>query len=387
MQNHKTPVTVKNILHVVFLTLASLCLLVIIMRFAQIVLKPLVVASLLTLILLPIKRFYERKLKYPSLAALLTVTTILIPITAACVFLVRQVNIMLADIPPIQELISQTMSKINQWLGSLPVPLESDLSINETTDGGFSEIANYLSSGISISGNILFMILLSLIATFFFLWYTERFKEFVIIQFARENRHRVFETFNRMEEMLVKYLSGMMYVMLIMAVLNSFGLWLIGVKFPILWGCLAALLMVIPYFGTIVGSLLPIIYVLGSGGELLTALWIAIFFVVLQQIEGNVITPKIVGSSINVNPLVVIVAMLIGGLIWGLVGVILALPVSGMMRILLDSFNPLKPLAVLLSSDIHSMDSPTFRQHFDDEKYRISSMFGTADKEQDERDD
>ena len=113
--------------------------------------------------------------------------------------------------------------------------------------------------------------------------------------------------------------------MLILGVLNSFGLWLIGIDYPVFWGFLGAFLAIIPYIGTAIGGLLPFLYALATTSTLWQPMAVIGWFVLVQQIEGNLITPKVLGSSVKVNPFAAIFALFFGGYLWGIPGLILAI--------------------------------------------------------------
>lgn len=359
----------------IFLVLAILCLTIFILIYAKSILKPLVVAAIAALILLPIKQWYQKYLKYPAVSSFFSLITAMAPVTAIAIVVIKRVNVVLDNIPSIAELANNVIHEINKWIGKTAILESSDkINVEESIQQNSESIFAYLSDGISISSSVLLMILLTLISTFFFLWYSTAIKEFIIIQFSSSSRIKVHNTIYRLKSMLVKYVTGLMYVSLIMGVLNSLGLWALGVDYPFLWGFLAAMLAIVPYIGTAVGGLLPIMYVLGSGGEPLLALWIALFYLGLQQVEGNFITPKVVGDSIRVNPLMVIFSMLMGGLIWGVVGIIISLPLIGIIRILLDSFDATKPLGALISHDIHSRKH-SIEEQYDHEVYRLQNIF------------
>jgi predicted PurR-regulated permease PerM len=105
---------------------------------------------------------------------------------------------------------------------------------------------------------------------------------------------------------------------------------------------------------------------------------VALYFSV-QQIEGNLITPYVVGSNVKINPLIAIISLLIGGVIWGVAGIVLAIPMAAIFKLIFDHVDSLKPVGALMSNDLHKKDDQ-FLQDWDDDKYRISGLFN--DKEE-----
>ena len=151
--------------------------------------------------------------------------------------------------------------------------------------------------------------------------------------------------------MLRKYLLGLIIVAGILAVLNITGLYLLGVKYALILGLSAAALSVIPYIGNIVGGGFALFVTYASSSNTWVLLGVLILFVVIQFIEGNLITPKIMGNQLGINPLIVIIALLIGGYVWGITGMILSLPAVAIFKILLSNNKPTEPLAVLISEE------------------------------------
>ena len=148
-----------------------------------------------------------------------------------------------------------------------------------------------------------------------------------------------------------QYISGVSIVILILAVLNSFGLWIFGVPNALFFGCLAALLIIIPYLGTLIGASFPILFSLltqDASGPVLGALGV---FVFTHLLESNFLTPSIVGSKIRINPLATITALVIGSFLWGIAGMILFIPFLGILKIIFDKIELLQPYGYLIGAD------------------------------------
>lgn len=157
-----------------------------------------------------------------------------------------------------------------------------------------------------------------------------------------------------------KYLYGLLTVMAILAFLNSVGLLIIGIKYAVFWGVLAALLSIIPYIGTTLGGTLPFLYAVATAGNWWQPLAVVALYATIQQLEGNIITPKVVGSSVAINPLVALLAIIVGGFVWGVVGIILAIPIAGVIKILLDN-NPNTRAYGFLLGNLMSSKEDEFR--------------------------
>lgn len=135
--------------------------------------------------------------------------------------------------------------------------------------------------------------------------------------------------------------------MLMVAVVNCIGFSWMGVEYPIFFGILTGLLLIIPYVGIWIATIFPILFSLISlspANTFAVIAWVA----VVQFIEGNFITPLVVGSKVSVNPMVAMFALLIGELIWGIPGLILALPLTAIMKVIFDHVPALEAYGYLL---------------------------------------
>ena len=139
-----------------------------------------------------------------------------------------------------------------------------------------------------------------------------------------------------------------MLVIGIVATLNSVGLLLLGVDYAVFFGTLAAFLLLIPYIGIMIGSLLPIVYALVTKDSPVYAVGVAGIFLFVQFLEGNFITPHIVGSKVSVNPLAAIIALILGGQLWGVAGLVLALPLTAILKVVFDNIESMKPYGYLI---------------------------------------
>lgn len=136
-------------------------------------------------------------------------------------------------------------------------------------------------------------------------------------------------------------------------------MWIIGIDSPFLFGFLAALLSIVPFIGTAIGASIPILYSFISSDSLWVPFAVIILFWVIQTIESNFLNPKIVGSSLNVNPLVAILSLLIGASVWGIAGMVLFLLFTAILKVVCEEFDQLKPISMLISNDISKNNKKT----------------------------
>jgi predicted PurR-regulated permease PerM len=132
-------------------------------------------------------------------------------------------------------------------------------------------------------------------------------------------------------------------------ILNSIGLLALGVKHAILFGMLCSIMTIIPYVGIVVSALLPISVAWITTNSVWYPLGVIAVFSFVQYLEANVIFPKVVGTEIHVSTWATLVAIIAGGILWGVSGMILFIPFVAILKIVTDHIDEWKPLNSLLS--------------------------------------
>ncbi len=214
--------------------------------------------------------------------------------------------------------------------------LKQALGENWRSIGG---IAGYLVNSISSSGMMIIawlsnLVLIPVIAFYFMRdWdiLVEKIDHLIPRHIEPLVRHLARES----DEVLAAFLRGQLLVMACLASIYSIGLWFAGLELALLVGLLAGLVSFVPYLGFIVGVLAAIIAALMQLHDLTLLLPIAIVFGIGQLIESVLLTPLLVGDRIGLHPVAVIFAILVGGQLFGFVGVLIALPVSAVVMVLL----------------------------------------------------
>ncbi|HWB95028.1 MAG TPA: AI-2E family transporter, partial [Puia sp.] len=206
----------------------------------------------------------------------------------------------------------------------------------------------YFSSGISFTTNLVSQFLLILLFSFFLLYLRVFFLEFFYKAFASSEKTLIDETMQKIYTVIQNYLLGLLKVICIIGALNSIGLWSLGIESPLFFGFLGGLLVVIPYIGILIGAALPVLVALVTKDSYWYAVGVLGVFLFVHIMEGNVITPYVVGSKVSINPLVAVFSLLLFGKLWGLSGLILALPVTAICKIIFDLLPGFKAVGFLL---------------------------------------
>lgn len=149
------------------------------------------------------------------------------------------------------------------------------------------------------------------------------------------------------------YLAARTVINLGMGAVVALSLWVLGVKFPFALGLFAAATNYVPYVGQVIGGALPTLVAMGQSAAISDALIVAAMYVAVVGVEGYVITPWVMGRSLDLNGTTVLIACLLWGFLWGLVGLILAMPITVSLKLICQNIPELHRWAELMSRDWH----------------------------------
>jgi len=152
------------------------------------------------------------------------------------------------------------------------------------------------------------------------------------------------------KKIIQSYLVGLFFEMIIIAILNSAGLLLIGIDYAIILGITGAILNIIPYIGGIIAIALPMLIAFVTKDSITYPLLVLGVYLFIQFVDNHFIIPKIVASRVQLNALLSIIAVLIGGALWGIPGMFLSIPLTAILKVIFDHIDSLKPWGFLLGN-------------------------------------
>lgn len=322
-------------------TLMALALILALMYVTQSVLLPLIFSILISISLYPLARFFERLRLGKAFSAILAVIVAIAVISGLSWFIVYESILIGKDASSITDKVLSVFEGGQKWLET-QFGIERTQVMEKLREQGEKAMENaggMLTSTFGSIGNILASAILVPLLSFFLLYYRDFFREFFFKAFKSSPQSKVNEVLNKIYEVVQSYLVGLITVMGIVAVLNTVGLMALGIDYAWFFGSLASLLMLLPYIGIAIGSILPALFALATKDSALYALGVVVWFQVVQFLEGNIITPNIVGSKVSINPLMAIIGILLGGMLFGLAGLIIALPFIATLKVIFDA-NP-----------------------------------------------
>ena len=345
--NTKTPLS--RITNLVILMLFFLLLYTFLIEFKNF-LYPIFLGILFAYLLYPVAKFFER-FSIPRIPGILLSVFLGIFIVYGTIFFIyTQLKFLLKDLPALE---AQAAENIDTFF----YQLESQFgTVSETQQSGLKKsISEFFQSGTDNLDTILtataqtaFTVFIMPVYIFFLLYYRNKYRDFALMVLPEKGHQKTDEIIKEISVVIKKYMGGVFIVVLILCVLNSLGLYIVGVKYWLLLGLIAAICNFIPYFGTILGYSFPLIMALLTGDGPGTAIGVVILFIIIQFTENNILTPNITGGQVRINPFFIILSVLIGGIIWGIPGMFIVVPLMASIRIICEKVEVLKPWAFLI---------------------------------------
>jgi len=317
---------------------------------AQDVLAPLITAVILALVILPLAKWLEDRLKR-GLSSLISTFLLFIISLGFVALLSYQTKVFVDSWPEIKETMEP---KIEQWktfvtnntfLNERDLPTSDGISLMGEESGSGTQLLSMFGRGSGYMGTYL----LTFIYVFFMLNYRHRFRTFLLRLFPDEKGSDVNQIVAESANVVQQYLASKLILIGLLAVIYSIGLGISGVSNFVLVSIIAALFTLIPYLGNVIGFALALGFGYLTSGEMGVLLGIVITFSVAQFLESYVLQPFIVGNKVDLHPFFVILAVIVGNALWGIIGMILAIPVLAIITIVFLRVPALEPFGYLFS--------------------------------------
>jgi predicted PurR-regulated permease PerM len=319
------------------------------MVWAADIIIPFAFAGILSVVMMPLVKRLEARRVASALAISLVLLMTIVVLGLLIWLMVGQIVGLVADLPNLQTKLETSINEASKTLREFGI---STVDQNKMVGDAMRTVSTFLATLLLSTTNVLSALIQIPIYVFLLLIYRDKFQAFFLALLPG----REFGWKKDVERVIQGYISGLFLVTMIVAALNTMGLLIVGIDHAIFFGILSGILTIIPYVGIIIGALFPIVMALITKDSIWYTLGVIIVFTIVQFLEGNFITPRITGSKVSINALAAIIALLIGGKIFGIAGMILAVPGIGLVKILLTYSHHLKPFVILLE------DTPTQKE-------------------------
>jgi predicted PurR-regulated permease PerM len=342
------PVVVPRWVQLVMLPLGVLALYAV-AHAAGIVLLLFIVGGVIALILNPVVEFLQRA-RLPRTLAVIVVYLAFFTLLPALGFALAtpisdQATSFANDVPGLVDDTSATLDDVQGFFDDKGI----NVQIKGQTDSALATLQDNIVSGsgeiVAVTGELLrrflelsFYVILVIVLSVYMLVYAPRIGTLVRSVMPPGDGTPEDDFPTRVQRAVVGYVRGQLLFSVIMGTSAGVALWVFGAvgifpdgrTYAPAFGVFFGLMELVPYVGPVLGALPPVLVALVQ--DPLTALWVALLFVGLQQLEGHVVAPNVFGHALRLNPLLVIFALLLGGEVYGFVGALIALPIAAVVR-------------------------------------------------------
>jgi predicted PurR-regulated permease PerM len=349
LQFTRLPFSIKTAFYII----AFLVLFVFAIVEAKGLLIPFTYSALISFILYPLCKFFEDKGVPRMLSILICFFIVVSGLFGLFYFFSTQVVSIVSELEDFRgKLLNLVHQGTEQYNKIVPnAKLDDESLFNQSKKWLSTSGSSLLSGTLNQTSNFFSGLILIPIYVFLLLLYRTGIQK-VALRFVHQDYRIAFKhLLQDVQQVGQKYIGGLITIIFIIGLLDSAALWIIGVDSPFFFGFLAACLAIIPYIGTGIGALLPALYALMNHSPTM-ALYVLIAFWAVQFLEGNFLTPKIIGGEVSLNPLAAILSLIAGGFVWGLSGMILFIPLAAILKIVCQNYTELEPIAGLMGDEI-----------------------------------
>jgi len=341
---------IKKLL-ILFLVIAGL-------HYAKVFLMPLAIGGVLATLFLPFCKWMEEKKVPKGLAALICLFVLLVAIAGAGALLDWQISELAKDFSLITQKAIDAGDHIQEYIfNHFGISAEKQSQMLKKEQPSITDIMQMVGTSLAyVFTNFIFV----MAYIFLLLYYRNHIKRFFLKLTPASQRNEMEQVLHSVTHVSQQYLLGLTKMIVCLWIMYGIGFTIIGVKSALFFAIICGLLEIIPFIGNITGTTLTVLVAAVQGASLPMLVGIVGTYVVVQFIQEWVLSPIIVGPQVKINPFTTIIALILGGLIWGIPGVFIAIPLFAMFKIVCDHFEPLKPYGFLMGEIKPGKGEPGF---------------------------
>lgn len=371
-----------------YIKLSCILISIIILGFLAIIgqqiLVPMVLGLLIAILLIPLCRFMETKLRFPRGLSSVLASVLALAIIGGVIYMMSMEVAKLAnDWPQFQKQFIDLIDNLQGWISrTFGVRRHDQLEyLNDTLKKSISTGTAILEKTLTSVGYVLMLTGFTFLFTLFFLLYRTHLLKFLVASFTETYHKTVFEIVENIQFMVKKYLVGLFLQMIIVTILSFIAYTIIGVKYNFMLAILTGILNILPYIGIFTALLIGALITFATSG-ISHVLFIVIAIVVIHAIDGNIIMPRVVGSKVKINSLIVIIGLVVGEMLWGIAGMFLTIPVLAILKIIFDRVEGLQSWGFLMGEDDEvPVFKSTFDKYFYTKKAKVDKIIADSNNE------
>ncbi len=309
------------------------------------VLSPFLITILLVYIVKPLSDKLTAKKVRVSVSILIVYLFILAAMVATSIYLIPELTTNIRDL---METLPQLMSSYEKIFNNVLGMINSSNWSEQVKGAIFDQIEDivsqaqdflvkFLENGLKLAVDMVRIIVditVALVITYYVIKDGEKFKEYALLLLPSRWRSGLISTGKEVNRILAGFIQGQLIIALIVGILESIGLMIIKMRYPLALGMIGGLANVIPYFGPYIGVIPAVAIALTISP--MKAVWTVVVFLAVQQIDNNFISPKMIEGKLGLHPVATIFAVLVGGEFFGIMGMLVAVPVMAILRVFIN---------------------------------------------------
>jgi predicted PurR-regulated permease PerM len=318
--------------------LLFLVMLTVVLYYGRPILVPFVFAVMLAMLMAPLCRWLDSKGTSRIISCLICVFILLLIFLGMIAILMAQLSGFIQDLPLFEQKTNEMLISIQQFIErqfNIPVSQQSEMIRSETRNVSQS-IGKYFTSILRSSAQLIVNLVITLVFTYLMLFHKEKYYTFFLKFTAGHNVEEKETVLNSISLVAQQYLKGRAISIMIMFVLYLISLWVLGIKGALLLASVAALVNILPYIGPVLAAVIPFTVALVTEVHWQPAIWLLLCFFAIQALDNYFLTPYFLGGEVSLSALSTFIAIICGGFIWGVAGMILFIPMLSIAKIIFD---------------------------------------------------
>jgi len=323
-----------------------------------------IIAGILSLISRPIILFLRRKLRFPNSLSVITTMILILALLGGLIGLFIPLiaeqgdSLSLLKVDGLQKNVQNVFNQINTYFSSKGIDVLSEIK-NVDFISQFKEIPNLLNSIVSLIGSLSIGLFSVLFISFFFMKDSRILKNGLLILVPGKTKKRFAKSLETINDLLSRYFIGLILQITILFISYTIILLIFGINNAVVIAFLCALLNLIPYVGPLIGAvIMTILSMISNIGQnfqevmLPTSVYVMIGYLIAQLVDNFVSQPKIFSKATKAHPLEIFLVIIIGGLLFGIIGMITAVPIYTAIKVILKEFLSENRIVKILTKDI-----------------------------------
>jgi predicted PurR-regulated permease PerM len=339
---------------------------VVVLYMAKTVLVPLTFGGILAMLLLPVCRWLERRGLNRGVSSFISLLVFTLFVIGLILLLRWQIGDLLKDFSKLQDQLSNLLSEVKNYVRAQfgITNRQQQQILKDQQSGGMEKAAGMAIGTLTSTLSLMVSMVLVLVYVFLFLYFRSHFKNFILRLVSAPNMPIAQNIINKASQVTQQYLSGLGMMIVMLWIMYGIGFSIVGIKGAIFFAILCGILEIVPFAGNITGTSITVLIAFAQGGSIDMVIGVLITYAIVQFTQTYLLEPLVVGNQVNINPLFTILIIVVGEAIWGIAGMVVAIPLLGMFKVVCDHVEPLKPYGYLIGTQSAKEDKSIFKKLF-----------------------